>query len=128
MQQCKSLRSSRPQSWNFTKKRHQHNCLPMNFVKFLRTPFFTEHLRWLLLKTDATNLVVLPLSSEDEDKKLTQTDSTNEFTIHDLWFTQVNPKKSGWDGQFDRATCGFSKNIASIEKVKPRFLWLLILL
>ena len=22
----------------------------MNFVKFLRTPFFTEHLRWLLLK------------------------------------------------------------------------------
>ena len=66
----------------------------MNFVKFLRTPFFTEHLRWLLLKTDATNLVVL--SSEDEDKKLSQTDSINEFTIHDLWFTQVNPKKPGW--------------------------------
>ena len=22
----------------------------MNFVKFLRTPFLTEHLRWLLLK------------------------------------------------------------------------------
>ena len=25
-------------------------CFPMNFAKFLRTPFFTEHLWWLLLK------------------------------------------------------------------------------
>ena len=24
-------------------------CFPVNFVKFLRTPFLTEHLRWLLL-------------------------------------------------------------------------------
>ena len=28
------------------KKRLWH---PVNFAKFLRTPFFTEHLRWLLL-------------------------------------------------------------------------------
>ena len=26
-----------------------HRCFPVNFAKFLRTPFFTEHLRWLLL-------------------------------------------------------------------------------
>ena len=26
-----------------------HRCFPMNFVKFLRTPFFIEHLWWLLL-------------------------------------------------------------------------------
>ena len=26
-----------------------HRCFPVNFVIFLRTPFFTEHLRWLLL-------------------------------------------------------------------------------
>ena len=31
------------------KKRLWHRCFPMNFAKFLRTPFFTEHLRWLLL-------------------------------------------------------------------------------
>ena len=31
------------------KKRLWHSCFPVNFVKFLRTPFFTEHLRWLLL-------------------------------------------------------------------------------
>ena len=26
-----------------------HRCFPVNFAKFLRTPFLTEHLRWLLL-------------------------------------------------------------------------------
>ena len=26
------------------KKRLWHRCLPVNFVKFLRTPFYTEHL------------------------------------------------------------------------------------
>ena len=31
------------------KKRHWHRCFTMNFTKFLRIPFFTEHLRWLLL-------------------------------------------------------------------------------
>ena len=25
-------------------------CSPVNFAKFLRTPFSTEHLRWLLLE------------------------------------------------------------------------------
>ena len=31
------------------KKRLWHRCFPVNFVKFLRTSFFTEHLRWLIL-------------------------------------------------------------------------------
>ena len=31
------------------KKRLQHRCFPVNFVKFFRASFFTEHLRWLLL-------------------------------------------------------------------------------
>ena len=31
------------------KKRLWHRCFPVNFAKFLRTPFFTEHLRCLLL-------------------------------------------------------------------------------
>ena len=32
------------------KKRLWHRCFPVNFAKFLRTPFLTEHLRWLLLE------------------------------------------------------------------------------
>ena len=41
------------QAWPTTllKKRLWQRCFPVNFVKFLRRPFFTEHLRWLLLKT-----------------------------------------------------------------------------
>ena len=27
-----------------------HRCFPVNLSKFLRTPFFIEHLRWLLLQ------------------------------------------------------------------------------
>ena len=33
----------------FLKKRLWHRCFSVNFVKFRRTPFLTEHLRWLLL-------------------------------------------------------------------------------
>ena len=32
------------------KKRLWHRCFPVKFAKFLRTPFLTEHLQWLLLK------------------------------------------------------------------------------
>ena len=31
------------------KKRLWHRCFPVNFAILLRTPSFTEHLRWLLL-------------------------------------------------------------------------------
>ena len=49
--------SSRPELFgkkcvlrNFAKFTGKHpECIPMNFAKFLRTPFLTKHLRWLLL-------------------------------------------------------------------------------
>ena len=31
------------------KKRFLHRCFPVNFSKFLSTPSFIEHLRWLYL-------------------------------------------------------------------------------
>ena len=31
------------------KKRLWHRCFPVNYAKFVRIPFLTEHLRWLLL-------------------------------------------------------------------------------
>ena len=34
---------------NLLKKRPQHRFFPVNFAKFLRTPFLTENLHWLLL-------------------------------------------------------------------------------
>ena len=33
------------------KKRLWHRCFPVNFMRFLTTPFFAEHLRWLFLYT-----------------------------------------------------------------------------
>ena len=33
-----------------TKKGLWHRCFPVNFTKFLRTPFLTEHIRWLFLQ------------------------------------------------------------------------------
>ena len=45
-----------PETCNFIKKETLHRCFPVNFAKFLRTPFLTEHLRWLLLvKVSFTN-------------------------------------------------------------------------
>ena len=48
----KHFRSSRPfrlRSATLLKMRLWHRCFPMNFVKFLRMPYFTEQFRWLLL-------------------------------------------------------------------------------
>ena len=33
-----------------SKKKLQYRCFPVKFAKFLRTPFFTEQLQWLLLR------------------------------------------------------------------------------
>ena len=38
------------QTTSLLKKSPWHWCFPVNFAKFLRAPFFTEYLRWLLLK------------------------------------------------------------------------------
>ena len=32
------------------KKRRRHRCFSADFTKFIRAPFFTKHLQWLLLK------------------------------------------------------------------------------
>ena len=42
------------------KEKLQHGCFPVNFVKFLRAPFFIEHLLWLLLK----NSIIFPKNSK----------------------------------------------------------------
>ena len=39
-----------PEACNFIKMRLWHRCFPVNSAKFLRPPFLTEHLRWLLLE------------------------------------------------------------------------------
>ena len=43
------LISRRSEAATLLKKRTWHTCFPVNFGKFLRTPFIMEHLWWLLL-------------------------------------------------------------------------------
>ena len=58
----KKFRSSHPDVFcknglrptTLLKKRLWHRCFPVNFVKFLRTPFYIKHLWWLLLKDKIT--------------------------------------------------------------------------
>ena len=68
---CQSLLFSRVAGLRLVtllKKRLWHMCFPVNFTKFLRTPFIIEHL-WWLLPTDgslffqlisSTNSITLP--------------------------------------------------------------------
>ena len=51
------------------KKRLWHRCFPVNFVKFLRTPFYIEHLWWLLLKIVVQVFVKLHHLEQREKKK-----------------------------------------------------------
>ena len=44
---------------NFIKKRLWHRCFPVNFAKFLRTTFLTEHPRWLLLNQIKFNVQII---------------------------------------------------------------------
>ena len=40
------------------KKRRWHWCFLVNFVKFLRTPIYIEHVWWLLLRTDTDTMKI----------------------------------------------------------------------
>ena len=52
------------------KKRLWHRCFPVNFVKSLRTPFLTEHLRWLLLNVELYSINYLD-QKKNNQKELT---------------------------------------------------------
>ena len=44
---------------SLAKKEILAQVFSVNFVELLRTSFFTQHLQWLLLSTEAENLEVL---------------------------------------------------------------------
>ena len=44
------------------KKRLWHRSFPVNFAKFLKTPFFTEHFGWLLQKRLSIAVVSLEVT------------------------------------------------------------------
>ena len=65
--------------------RLQQRCFSVKFCKFLRTPFFTEHFRWLLLEgvCEGTSL-----------KKILQSCHFNIFGINHRCFRKIPIKKN----------------------------------
>ena len=67
-----------PKPATLLKKRLCHRCFPVNFEKFLRTPFFTEHLRWLLLTNASLNSKINEV--KDEIPNITNLATTTALT------------------------------------------------
>ena len=92
------------------KKIHQHTCFPMNFVKFLRTTFFTEHLRWLLVKQKV----------KSNKKSIFYFSHTCE--VWEVWVPNLLVFKSGWNHGFQYIFC---KN--NISQFFINTIWLITL-
>ena len=60
----------RLQTCNFIKKKLQRRCFPKNLSKFLRTPFFKDHIRWLLNKLKSISLCQVRNEPKKKKKKL----------------------------------------------------------
>ena len=77
-----------------SKKRLWHRCFTVNFTKFIRTIFFTEHL-WWLLQIRVTNKILKCLFFSDEslDKQKTKKLLTFISVIHEKtkinWYHQI---------------------------------------
>ena len=52
MEPNQNIQKQSPQPANLLKKILWQKCFSVNFAKFVRTPFLTEHIRWLLLNID----------------------------------------------------------------------------
>ena len=81
------------------KKRLWHRCFPVNFAKFVRTSFFTEHLRWLLLVI-SPNFLVWKLCRECVLPQNFYTRKSGELMV--LYFV---PQMRSWSGRCNRVHC-----------------------
>ena len=73
------------------KKRLWRRFFPVNFAKFLRIPFLTEHLWWLLQQISKLHDTVLLLLQQDLLLKLSIVHAHiyGSFTYHGFEFTNL---------------------------------------
>ena len=69
------------------KKRLCHRCFPVNFAKFLKTRFLTEHVWWLLPNL-ITEIVYLLLMVFKSSEAYSETGQTSKMEYFD-WFKTV---------------------------------------
>ena len=80
-------------TWNFMKKRLHYSCFscfPVKFAKFLRTPFLTEHLRWLILHLRWLLLYFFKKAIKQLFRNLVMTSNNFFFSTHRLIYEKSN--------------------------------------
>ena len=77
-------------AYNFIKKRLQHRCFPVNIAKLLRTAFFIEQLRWLLLDF-LKNLLKTTLKIIISQEGFSQKFLRNDFLVFAEAFLKITP-------------------------------------
>ena len=74
------------------KKGPWHRCFPVNFATFLRTPFFTEHLQWLLLSIGFTkNNTWRKCCQSTSDQKYSVCYYLSSLIREKYWFSNLEP-------------------------------------
>ena len=68
-----------------------YRCFPVNFAKFLRTPFLIEHLLWLLLLIDGA----IPLHNLNFEKIYCEDFFSQSFQSCTFFHESVNCVKNG---------------------------------
>ena len=108
------------------KKRLWHRCFPVNFLKFLRTLFFTEHLWWLLLQ------LLSQLSTHwvgwKKDKYIVAHKSALSFTFHKLSLLSLLGRGTEflllyWMN-YVSGKCGSKSNLVSFESIRKLIFFL----
>ena len=89
---CWSLFLIKLQAWKPTtlSKRLQHRCFPVNIAKLLRTAFFIEQLRWLLLDF-LQNLLKTTLKIIISQESFSQKFLRNDFLVFVEAFLKITP-------------------------------------
>ena len=93
---CFCLWISKAPPATLLEKRLWHRCFPVNFAKFLRTPFFTEHL-WQLLLNIVPNLKIPTNHNYDTDVLVTNdqvASALNKFRNHPSIIVTKNKRKA----------------------------------
>ena len=111
-----SLHKERSRPATLFKKRPWYTCFPVNFAKFLRTPFLMEHLWWLLLFIDGA----IPLHNFEFQKKnvplLTKDFFSQSFQSYQFFHERVSCVKNATSRQFDRIKYVFKIWLKRSEK------------
>ena len=81
---------------NFVKKKLEHRCFLVNIAKFLRTPFFIEHLWWLLL--------ILVAIFKKKKKKKTDLQVTWKLAILQIVYKKTDELYIEWQRVVQRVT------------------------